>query len=289
MPESINILKTKGENEQLRLVFDAGKFTCAVGQKCPSWMENSDGVELSDIRSQVEPWLTSLFQSEHLSLLVGTGLSYSLEHMATGKAGNAMIKPELEGFEYANQVDSAAQQASYKNNRGFANIEDYIRVLNDLLHGLEIIGDERKDRTESIIKEIITGFAESICELERNIITSEENIKEETFTYLVNFLMSFASRTGTRERLNIFTTNYDRLIEAGADLAGLHLLDRFIGNLSPIFRSSRLDIDMHYSPPGIRGEPRYLEGVARFTKLHGSLDWVNIDNDIHTSSIPANK
>ena len=27
---------------------------------------------------------------------------------------------------------------------------------------------------------------------------------------------------------------------------------------------------MHYNPPGIRGEPRYLEGVARFTKLHGS-------------------
>ncbi len=41
----------------------------------------------------------------------------------------------------------------------------------------------------------------------------------------------------------------------------------------PIFRSSRLNIDMHYNPPGIRGEPRYLEGVARFTKLHGSIDW----------------
>jgi hypothetical protein len=30
---------------------------------------------------------------------------------------------------------------------------------------------------------------------------------------------------------------------------------------------------MHYNPPGIRGEPRYLEGVVRLTKLHGSLDW----------------
>ena len=41
-----------------------------------------------------------------------------------------------------------------------------------------------------------------------------------------------------------------------------------------------MDIDMHYSPPGMRGEPRYLEGVARFTKLHGSLDWVYSDKDI---------
>ena len=98
--------------------------------------------------------------------------------------------------------------------------------------------------------------------------------------------MSFASRTGTRERLNIFTTNYDRLIEAGSELAGLHLLDRFIGTLAPIFRSSRLDIDMHYNPPGIRGEPRYLEGVARFTKLHGSIDWINTGTDIRRIGLP---
>jgi hypothetical protein len=32
-------------------------------------------------------------------------------------------------------------------------------------------------------------------------------------------------------------------------------------------------VDVHYNPPGIRGEPRYLEGVLKVTKLHGSLDW----------------
>ena len=98
--------------------------------------------------------------------------------------------------------------------------------------------------------------------------------------------MSFASRTGTRDRLNIFTTNYDRLIEAGEDVAGLRLIDRFVGALSPIFRSSRMDVDMHYNPPGIRGEPRYLEGVARFTKLHGSLDWVDVGGDIRRIGLP---
>jgi hypothetical protein len=43
---------------------------------------------------------------------------------------------------------------------------------------------------------------------------------------------------------------------------------------------------MHYNPPGIRGEPRYLEGVAKFTKLHGSLDWVNSDRNIRRISLP---
>jgi hypothetical protein len=87
------------------------------------------------------------------------------------------------------------------------------------------------------------------------------------------FLLSFSTRTATRDRLNIFTTNYDRFIEYGLDEAGILTLDRFIGKLKPIMRFHRIDLDYHYNPPGIRGEPRYVEGVVRFTKLHGSIDW----------------
>jgi hypothetical protein len=90
---------------------------------------------------------------------------------------------------------------------------------------------------------------------------------------LGSFLLTFASRAASRERLHIFTTNYDRVVEYGCDLLGLRVLDRFVGRLKPVFRASRLGIDLHYNPPGIRGEPRYLEGVVRLTKLHGSIDW----------------
>ena len=86
--------------------------------------------------------------------------------------------------------------------------------------------------------------------------------------------MSFATRTPTRDRLHVFTTNYDRLIEHLCDVSGVRVMDRFVGALSPRFRSSRLDIDLHYNPPGIRGEPRVLGGVVRLSKLHGSVDWV---------------
>jgi hypothetical protein len=43
---------------------------------------------------------------------------------------------------------------------------------------------------------------------------------------------------------------------------------------------------MHYNPPGIRGEPRYLEGVARFAKLHGSVDWIQSGRDIRRIGLP---
>ena len=115
---------------------------------------------------------------------------------------------------------------------------------------------------------------------------ADEDKRENAYSVLVNFLLSFASRTGNRERLNIFTTNYDRLIEIGAELAGVHLMDRFVGTMMPVFRSSRLNLDIHYNPPGIRGEPRYLEGVARLTKLHGSVDWIQNGNEIRRIGLP---
>jgi len=101
-------------------------------------------------------------------------------------------------------------------------------------------------------------------------------------------LLSFASRAASRERLHVFTSNYDRLIERGCDLAGLRIIDRFVGALNPVFRASRVEIDMHYNPPGIRGEPRFMEGVVRFTKLHGSVDWFfdKSERRIYRNGIP---
>jgi hypothetical protein len=57
---------------------------------------------------------------------------------------------------------------------------------------------------------------------------------------LQSFLLSFASRAASRERLHVFTTNYDRLIEHGCDFAGLRIIDRFVGALNPVFRASKL-------------------------------------------------
>jgi len=156
-----------------------------------------------------------------------------------------------------------------------------------LLRGLKILGETDKAQTlEQELNSIVSEFAISILKSEKGIAVAVEEKRENAYRVLVNFLLSFASRTGNKERLNIFTTNYDRLIEIGAELAGIHLMDRFVGTMMPIFRSSRLNLDIHYNPPGIRGEPRYLEGVARLTKLHGSVDWVQNGEEIRRIGLP---
>ena len=264
-------------------------FKLSKGSKC-SWHKEDEPFGPAQLRPRVEPWLTALVQSEHLSLLIGSGLTHATHYMGTGKALPGMNPGKFTILD--SEITAGAKQSAAAAGRKDGNIEDQIRVANELLRGLEILATndpEAKKKADALaeeIKKLLADFATSILKGENGLISANQEQREKAFNYLVSFLMSFASRTGTRERLQLFTTNYDRFIEAGAELAGLHLLDRFVGSLAPIFRSSRLDVDMHYNPPGIRGEPRYVEGVAKFTKLHGSLDWMNTDPSIRRLSVP---
>ncbi|CCJ47864.1 SIR2 family protein [Bordetella parapertussis] len=274
---TINTLKIRDDHMPLQFAADGDKFTLQAGSEA-SWLSN-EVFGHKELRSRIEPWLTSLFQSEHLSLLAGSGLTHAVHYLAAGKGAAGMGALTLSNHQ--DEIHQAAAKTAEEAGREKGNLEDQLRVANELLRGLEIL--QKNSEAEALRMELQTGmqdFAKSILGSEAGIATAEADKREQAFNTLVTFLMSFASRTGVRDRLNIFTTNYDRLIEAGAELAGLHLLDRFLGKLMPIFRSSRLDLDMHYNPPGIRGEPRYLEGVARYTKLHGSVDWVQTGKDI---------
>jgi len=264
-------------------------FRLTEGSEC-SWLDKREAFGSGKLRPRIEPWLTALFQSEHFTLLVGSGLTHAIHGIATGKPLPGMEPAKFTHFD--TEINSEAKKSATAAGRADGNIEDQLRVANELLRGLEIIADssaELRKKEKGLRKDltrVLEDFAASILKGENGLITAEAGALEKAFNYLVSFLISFASRTGTRDRLQVFTTNYDRYIEAGSEVAGLHLLDRFVGSLSPIFRSSRLDVDMHYNPPGIRGEPRYLEGVAKFTKLHGSLDWVNTEKGIRRLGLP---
>ena len=270
----------------LRLFRLSESSTCA-------WAKVETPFGTKDLRDRIEPWLTALVQSEHMSLLVGSGLTHAAHGLATDKPLPGM---DTVAFgEMNDEILREAKRMAEAVGRASGNFEDQIRVATELLRGLEIISAAKPDdssvgRQVSALRSDLTGalgsFAGSILEGERGLVSAGTEQREQAFNYLISFLMSFASRSGTRERLQLFTTNYDRYIEASADLAGLRLIDRFVGTLAPVFRASRLDVDLHYNPPGIRGEPRYLEGVARFTKLHGSVDWLDYGGAIRRMSLP---
>jgi hypothetical protein len=232
--------------------------------------------DVADHAEAIRSWLTALVGAEHLSLLVGSGLGIAVAG-SLDVDGLDMGTVALKGDE-AGEVAAHAEKLAKACGRGNANIEDQLRSALALLAGLEVLEPDAA-RTDAWRKELTTILAD----FAKRGLKAEQQIREKVFAadaagqnveqMLIGFLLGFANRPPSRERLNVFTTNYDRLIEFGCDRGGLRVLDRFVGSIEPAFRASRIDVDLHYNPPGIRGEPRYLEGVMRLCKLHGSLDW----------------
>ncbi len=245
--------------------------------------------ETSRWRKRIEPWLSAVFQAEHLSLLLGNGFTTAMANCA-GSAPTSMVGSGFGGCANEQKVAAHAKKMAEAMGRGSANIEDELSAALSLLNGLQILEHPDASAWERAIDKVLGGFIKDVLATEKGI---QDGFDKERAVggplareVLVSFLMSFASRAASRERLHIFTTNYDRLIERGCDYAGLRIIDRFTGALEPEFRSSRLHIDMHYTPPGIRGEPRHLEGVVHLTKLHGSLDWRHEQPRLYRTGLP---
>lgn len=225
-------------------------------------------------RRQIESWLSALLQADHLSLLIGNGLSTAVGGVLDTRPPS--MGEHLEVGRGAAEIQAHAARSAERISRQ-ANLEDEIRSALSLAEGYDVLGEEASRDA------VLRAVDKAMSDLIHGVLVFEKAVKAavneggaaavEAQRLLQQFLVPFANRAVGRDRLSLFTTNYDRLLEYAADLLGLRLLDRFVGSLEPVFSASRLDLDMHYSPPGIRGEPRYLEGVVRLAKLHGSVDW----------------
>ena len=113
-------------------------FTLAEGSTS-SWLKNDEPIGPEKLRPRIEPWLTALFQSEHLSLLIGSGLTHAIHWMAAGEALPGMAPTAFTNYQEA--IDSAAKKSAEIAGRKSGNIEDQIRVANELLRGLDILAE----------------------------------------------------------------------------------------------------------------------------------------------------
>lgn len=252
----------------------------------PAEPDEFDGF-ISASRKRIEPWLSAVFQAEHLNLVLGSGFTTAIGHMA-GAGATGMAKVTF-GTAFDAAINAHAASSAKTMGRGAANIEDQFRSALAVLEGFNVVDAANAAKLKTAIDVQLKAFLDSILATEGGIAKGKNgDHRKKAESALQSFLLSFASRATSRERLHVFTSNYDRLMEHGCDLTGLRIIDRFVGALNPVFRSLRVEVDVHYNPPGIRGEPRFMEGVVRFTKLHGSLDWhFNKESrQIHRKGIP---
>ncbi|MDE0268022.1 MAG: SIR2 family protein [Acidimicrobiaceae bacterium] len=254
-----------------------GDLDCSEGDAIPK-------------RTKVEPYLAALLQVEHLNLLVGAGLSMGLVQKADNGNIFDMSKPlQINDNELKKSIKKAARRSAQHTARGKPNLEDYLRIAISAAEGLNHINEDAANILQKAIDDALEKIYSDILRTEYIIhdnAMSTTTDGHSTRSLLTSFLASFAGRNPTRDRLHIFTTNYDRILEWGAELLGLRIIDRFVGSLNPVFRSSQAQIDYFYSPLGSVRDPRHLDGVFRLTKLHGSVDWIFQNSNKHVIRYP---
>lgn len=109
----------------------------------------------------------------------------------------------------------------------------------------------------------------SVCKLPAGGIPCSQTHKD--------FLKKVLTRPLNLKRANVFTLNYDTLIEQAADADGVVLIDGFIGTVRRTFRPESFDQDLYFPAETTEGRVHRLERVIHLYKLHGSINWAAED------------
>lgn len=128
------------------------------------------------------------------------------------------------------------------------------------------------------------------CACELPITGKESGL--ETHKTLIRKLLT---RPLNLKRSNIFTLNYDTLIEQAADASGAVLLDGFVGAQHPVFRPESYEQDLYFPGDTTEGRVHRFDRVLHLYKLHGSITWTanvpSIDNPygVQSAQVPVDK
>ncbi|MGQ9677494.1 MAG: SIR2 family protein, partial [Chloroflexota bacterium] len=122
-----------------------------------------------------------------------------------------------------------------------------------------------------------------------NLPTDDKAAGLETYKTLVRKLLT---RPLNLKRVNVFTLNYDTLVEQASDAEGIVLLDGFVGNQRRIFRPESYEQDLYFPAETTEGRVHRFDRVLHLYKLHGSITWTasepTIDNPYGVQSMAFN-
>ena len=164
------------------------------------------------------------------------------------------------------------------------NLEDYLSHLHMWLAALGDFSDEihvrasdtselRLDR--SSLDNLIQGIT-SVLSLHLSGIASDG---DEGLEVHRKFIKKILTRPLNLRRVNLFTLNYDVLLERGADAEGVILVDGFVGILKRVFRPECYDLDFYFPAQTTEGQVHRFDRAIHLYKLHGSINWHRTDQN----------
>lgn len=145
------------------------------------------------------------------------------------------------------------------------------RDLEEVLSRLRRIANlaEEGQQIDELTRGQANDLDESICQE----ITNSLDLERADIGPMDNFA-SWANRVGYQRPLEVFTVNYDLLIESAFENTGLSYFDGFVGNLRARFKTDLVE----------RTEPEredvFQTEFVRLWKIHGSINWGSENGNI---------
>lgn len=170
----------------------------------------------------------------------------------------AQIIAALKGTEFEKALESIC--AEVEEGQDQALVE---HILSNIVHKEEAVGKEKLcGLSKAELGQLRKTIEGQICS-----IVSVHKKADEFIKALIHCDFAQWIAQATRKfAVEIFTTNYDYLLELGLEYHRVPYFDGFVGSFKPFFHPSSVE------------DPAYLPQQTKLWKLHGSLGW-----DMHES------
>ncbi len=199
-------------------------------------------------------------KEKNIGFLFGAGTSYALKNNASDKSRiplvSVMTKIVIDSITDKKFKKAIEQiQSDFKKSNKSFNVE---YLLSHITQIENIIGEGEFYKLKiDDIKELRKQVENKIVELVSVHKNSKDFIEGMIHVDFANWILN-ASRS---HAIEIFTTNYDYLLEIGFEKVNLPYFDGFIGSYEPFFDSNAVE------------DYKVMIPFTKLWKLHGSLGW----------------
>jgi hypothetical protein len=190
-------------------------------------------------------------RSRHVCAFVGAG------------AAKACGLPDVKGLETSVQAKLVGAELDAFNRlldgRNIEKVLSRLRRIAGLVSGTETVDSLSAAQAEDLDKSVCQAIVGALDIGAANLAP-------------MSHLAAWAARADYRHPVEIFTVNYDLLLETALEGHGVPYFDGFVGNLRARFRTDLVEAPL--GDPGGYVASRFV----RLWKLHGSVNWVRSDD-----------
>lgn len=278
----------------------------------PESSENQDKAKkaLEEVLKEMRVRFGTILKTDNVSFLIGAGASLTAGGVSLANIPKPLEKMLLDKTKEEQQGDAVPEWIALfysivsvlsQNDFSFEgrceefqsseedaisaiglNLEEFLSQLHTWFAGmleatetLKLTGDSElvinKNGLADLIKKI-TGSLTVLLNLPKSSL--DEPLRSHR-----KFIKKVLTRPLNLRRANLFTLNYDTLIEQAGDAEGSVLVDGFVGTLRRVFRPESYDIDFYFPAQTTEGRVHRFDRALHLYKLHGSITWHRCEPD----------